>query len=227
MATLLLRLAGALQSWGAESKFETRRTMEFPTKSGVIGLLAAALGLSRDASLERLNALKFGVRVDQEGELLRDYQIAKGKKDKDTYLTYRYYLTDAVFLVGLESEDEDFLKELSDALQHPAFPLYLGRRSCPPTMPLLLGLRQSVLLAALQEEPWLVPLWRQNAENSKLRILTDSDQPEQDALLRDVPVSFSPIHRKYTWRAVHDHGYMDAKCDMMPTEHDAFAELEG
>ena len=44
MSTLLLRLAGPLQAWGNDSKFETRRTGREPSKSGVIGLLAAALG---------------------------------------------------------------------------------------------------------------------------------------------------------------------------------------
>ena len=48
MATLLLRLAAPLQSWGSDSKFETRKTDREPTKSGVVGLLAAALGLRRD-----------------------------------------------------------------------------------------------------------------------------------------------------------------------------------
>ena len=69
MQTMLLRLAAPLQSWGAESKFETRRTLSYPTKSGVIGLLAAALGYSRETPLERLNCLTFGIRVEQEGDL--------------------------------------------------------------------------------------------------------------------------------------------------------------
>ena len=65
MATLLLRLAAPLQSWGADSKFETRKTNREPTKSGIIGLLAAALGLRRDdaAGLARLNGLHFAVRA--------------------------------------------------------------------------------------------------------------------------------------------------------------------
>lgn len=74
MATLLLRLAGPIQSWGVESKFEIRRTINFPTKSGVIGMLAAAFGYSREDSLDELNRLKFGVRIDREGKLIRDYQ---------------------------------------------------------------------------------------------------------------------------------------------------------
>ena len=134
MATLLLRLAAPLQAWGADSKFETRKTNREPTKSGVIGLLAAALGLRRDESegLARLTGLRFGVRVEREGQLLVDYHTAKTQDEKNSYVTYRHYLQDAVFLAGLESEDAALLQQLQDALQHPAFPLYLGRRSCPP-----------------------------------------------------------------------------------------------
>lgn len=95
MATLLLRLAAPLQSWGADSKFETRKTNREPTKSGVIGLLAAALGLRRDdaAGLARLNGLHFAVRADREGSLLVDFHTANReedrKKGKAPYVTYR------------------------------------------------------------------------------------------------------------------------------------------
>ena len=121
MATLLLRLAAPLQSWGADSKFEIRKTEREPTKSGVIGLLAAALGLRRDdaAGLQPLCGLRFGVRVDREGALLEDFHTAgnptprqvqaarrKGRTPDAPYVTRRYYLADAVFLVGLESGDE-------------------------------------------------------------------------------------------------------------------------
>ena len=107
MATLLLRLAAPLQAWGADSKFETRKTGREPTKSGVIGLLAAALGLRRDEreALLRLTGLRFGVRVEREGQLLVDYHTAKTQDEKTSYVTYRHYLQDAVFLAGIESED--------------------------------------------------------------------------------------------------------------------------
>ena len=114
MATLLLRLAAPLQAWGADSKFETRKTNREPTKSGVIGLLAAALGLRRDESegLARLTGLRFGVRVEREGQLLVDYHTAKTQDEKNSYVTYRHYLQDAVFLAGLESEDAALLQQL-------------------------------------------------------------------------------------------------------------------
>ena len=66
MSTLLLRLAASMQAWGSDFRFEVRRTGREPTKSGVIGLLAAALGRSRADSIDDLCQLRFGVRVDQE-----------------------------------------------------------------------------------------------------------------------------------------------------------------
>lgn len=228
MATLLLRLAGPMQAWGAESKFEMRRTLGYPTKSGVIGMLAAALGYSREESLDRLNTLRFGVRIDREGVYQRDYHTAHGKKEKDTYITQRFYLADALFLVGLECEDTAFLNEIENALRHPVYPLYLGRRSCPPTMPLLLGICESDLLSALRNEPWLLPEWRQkriSAAERALRIITDTDEPENAAMVRDLAVSFSQQHRKHTWRLAKDHGYFEVPQNETHTDHDAFGEL--
>ena len=228
MATLLLRLAAPIQAWGAESKFETRRTLGYPTKSGVIGMLAAALGYSRETPPDDLNTLHFGIRIDREGVYLRDYHTAHGKKDKDTYITQRYYLSDAVFLAGLESSDTAFLEQLQTALLHPVYPLYLGRRSCPPTMPLVLGIRDTDLLTALQNETWLLAEWRQryaDADERALRIITDTDDAEGAATIRDLAGSFSPKHRKHTWRYVKDHGYHIVTQNEAQTEHDAFAEL--
>ncbi len=78
MATLLLRLAAPLQAWGVDSKFETRQSLREPSKSGVIGLLAAALGCPRDLLPEKLLALQMAVRVDQEGQLITDFHTAHG-----------------------------------------------------------------------------------------------------------------------------------------------------
>ncbi|MDE5757234.1 MAG: type I-E CRISPR-associated protein Cas5/CasD, partial [Allobaculum sp.] len=100
MPTLLLRLAGPLQSWGTDSRFETRRTEKMPTKSGVIGMIASALGRNREENVFDLNELQFGVRIDQPGTIITDFHTAK-KDSKTSYITKRYYLSDAVFLVGL------------------------------------------------------------------------------------------------------------------------------
>ena len=224
MATLLLRLAAPLQAWGSDSKFETRKTNREPTKSGVIGLLAAALGLRRDESeaLARLAQLRFGIRVEREGQLLVDYHIAKTQDQKTSYVTYRHYLQDAVFLAGLESGDEALLRELEAALRHPVYPLYLGRRSCPPTLPLCLGIRQGSLLDVLRTEP----MQGRKPEIGKLRIVADADPADPAAVPRqDLPVSFSPVHRQYGFRPVRE-WRLDRPEMPEPTEHDPMAELQ-
>lgn len=227
MATLLLRLAAPLQSWGEGSKFETRKTNREPTKSGVIGLLAAALGLRRDdaAGLARLNSLHFAVRTERDGSLLVDFHTANReedrKKGKAPYVTYRHYLQDAVFLAGLESEDAVLLQELETALHHPVYPLYLGRRSCPPTLPLCLGIREGALLDVLKTEPSLVP----HRKSDEMLIVADADPADPAAVpQRDLPVSFSPVHRQYVFRPVRE---WREKLPAMAkkTEHDPMAEL--
>jgi CRISPR system Cascade subunit CasD len=223
MSTLLLRLAGPLQAWGIDSKFEIRRTQRIPTKSGVVGLLATALGRKRDAPLEDLNALHFGVRVDQEGSVLRDFHVAKS--ETDSYTTHRDYLADAIFLVGLESEDERFLEELDQALRSPAFPLFLGRRSCPPTLPLTLGLRAQSLVEALTHEPWQKPAWRQR-KGELLPLVTDVLPGESTtAVQRDVAISFGILRREYVWRGVVRREPVQVAPRLSETNHDAMEEL--
>lgn len=112
MAVLLLRLAAPLQAWGSNSKFIIRNTEREPTKSGVVGMLAAALGIQRNddpKKLEPLTALRFGVRVEKEGRFLKDFHMVHSPKTTD--VTERHYLSDAVFLVALESEDTVFFAE--------------------------------------------------------------------------------------------------------------------
>lgn len=228
MSTLLLRLAAPMQSWGAESKYEIRRTGLEPTKSGVIGLLMAALGCRRDDTdtLHRLDALRMGVRVDQAGEMLHDYHTAHTKKD--SYITHRYYLSDAVFLVGLESEDTALLNQLETALRAPAFPLFLGRRSCPPTLPLTLGVRAEGLEQALRAEPRQNAAWRTRRGDEPMRLILEGADETRGTVrrLRDRPMSFSPVHRTYGYR-------FQTECEPVEcgstqnTEHDPMQELEG
>lgn len=202
MSTLLLRFAGPLQAWGADSRFDVRRTNREPTKSGVIGLIASALGLRRDAPLDELNRLYFGVRVDREGVLLRDLHTVR--KDKNTsYMTTRYYLSDAVFLIGLYSDDEALMQRLEHAVRNPEHPLFLGRRSCPPEGRVCLGLRQMPLEEALKSEPSLIPPKPSKpGEPQRVRIVLDD--PHGTARLNDLPVSFSPYNRQYAYRAARE-----------------------
>lgn len=215
MSTLLLRFAGPMQAWGEDSRFDVCRTNREPTKSGVIGLLAAALGWRRDAPLDDLEALQFGVRVDREGVLLRDFHMVRSAKT--AYVTTRYYLCDAVFLTGVFSEDEALMQRLAEAVSHPAFPLFLGRRACPPEGRVFLGLREEALEEALMHEPSL--LSQQTMDPNKMTRMVVED-PAGPARLRDVPVSFSPFRREYRYRAAKEQWI-----GSQTTAHDPMREL--
>ena len=197
MNTLLLRLAAPLQSWGIDSKFDIRRTGREPSKSGVIGLICAALGIKRDDDemVSQLATLRFGVRVDKEGHFVRDFHMVRSKKE-ESYVTNRYYLADAEFLVGFESVDEELLKKIEYALLNPVFPLYLGRRSCPPTGRLCLGIRKLELEEALLEEEF------RNESIETVRIVMDAKKGEDGNIVKDLPISYNPEHRKHMFRKV-------------------------
>lgn len=215
MSTLLLRFAAPMQAWGADSRFDIRKTNREPTKSGVVGLLAAALGLQRDAPLNELTALRMGVRVDREGVLLRDFHMVHG--EKSSYVTTRYYLCDAVFLVGVFSEDEVLMRRLEEAVRCPAFPLFLGRRSCPPEGRVCLGLRAMTLEDALTSEPSLAA-HGEFQQPERLRMVLED--PRGTARLRDMPISFSPFDRQYGYRAARE-----IWLDQPTNEHDPMREL--
>lgn len=201
---MLLRLAGPLQSWGDASRFTTRSTRESPTKSGVVGLLAAALGRRRTDPLEDLLGLTFGVRTDQSGVLTRDFQTAEDRAGKSKPLSYRYYLADAVFLAAIEGDDA-LIEGLVEALRRPTFPLYLGRRSCPPAGPLYLKTVPDGCRDALLTHPWLAADWhrRKLPRRVSMPIARDARADETGTeLVRDIPVSFAAQHRDYSWRSV-------------------------
>ncbi|MEU6523232.1 type I-E CRISPR-associated protein Cas5/CasD [Streptomyces sp. NPDC046924] len=209
MSVLTLRLAGPLQSWGASARFTRRTTESAPTKSGVVGMLAAAAGIERgdDRRLAPLAALKFGVRIDQPGTRVRDFHTAHhGVTGKSMPLSERFYLADAVFVAALEG-DRTLLAELHTALRTPVYAPFLGRRSCSPALPVELGLHdEGTLMDVLREVPWQASVWYRRPYRSRdeieLTVLREADEDEQHAadVLRDQPLSFAAEHRRHALR---------------------------
>ena len=208
---LLLRLEGPLQSWGGRSRWDVRDTQPEPTKSGIVGLLGCALGYERgDVRLvnELDTGLRFGVRVEEPGRILEDFQTitdflptadgryrhsgvavgasldklrANSEAAPATILSPRSYLEDAAFLVGLESSEaasSGLLARCAAALQEPHWPLFLGRKCCPPTRPILEGLTDAYdgLEDALQTHPWS---WL----GRERRLRADARQPQTSVML--------------------------------------------
>jgi CRISPR system Cascade subunit CasD len=227
--TIYLRLEGPLQAWGDNSKFIIRRTAEAPTKSGVLGLICCAMGLSRQAARERLpelNRLRMGVRIDRPGQRWWDYHTvgakygvlsAEGKikatastGEHEMLVSRREYLCDASFLVALQG-DAQLVGEVRKALEKPVWPVFLGRKSCPPSAPLIDAADRrgqpihDDLLAALQAVPWRPRLEQVDGDRpsdsltciiewraSKL----EPSAPAEAEVWYDAPVSFDPpVHQ--------------------------------
>ena len=198
MPTLLLRLAGAMQSWGTTSRFDQRDTGKEPSKSGVTGLLAAALGIDREnwADLEPLTRLSMGVRHDRPGIPKRDYQTAQQiisadhSKIHETAVTTRDYLADAVFLVGLEGADRSLMEQIQAALRDPVWPLALGRKSYVPSESIWIenGLQDAPFRDILARWPWIATLRRGEELPQRLLVSFESDDGS-GALKMDQPLS--------------------------------------
>lgn len=213
MGTLLLRLTGPLQAWGTESRFEFRDTGTEPSKSGVVGLLCAALGRPRSEPVDDLAQLRMGVRVDREGAVRVDFHTAldvrrvpgKEADARNSVISRRAYLADADFLVGLEGRDE-LLAELDAALAAPVWPLCLGRRSCPPGIPVRLpdlppdgpGLVDRPLDDALRLIGWRTRR-RDTPGERHLRVVIED--PTGPNIRRDQPVGAAFRDRTFAPRA--------------------------
>ena len=162
-----------MQSWGEKSLWDVRDTGTEPTKSGIIGLLGCALGYSNERLPELNKSLRMGVRVNNSGHIEKDYQTISGyfyTADKEwkyldngvsrigknldkildnpnstpyTLISPRYYIMDASFLVGLESDNPEIILACARALKYPKWPLFLGRKSCVPSRPIFESLEDS------------------------------------------------------------------------------------
>lgn len=182
--TLLLRLEGPMQSWGYRSRFDYRDTALEPTRSGVIGLICAAMGIARGEGISKFDMIRMGVRVDKEGQPERDYHTALDviKADgsgTDTVVSYRDYLADASFTVGLQSDNKGLLDEIATALCNPAWILFLGRKAFPLAVPPL-GPNACPKAGTLEEHLF--------SGDSKKRIVLET--PDGERTQHDWPLCF-------------------------------------
>lgn len=218
MKSVLLRLEGPLQAWGTQGRFSIRDTEAEPSKSGVLGLVGAALGMSRDddAQLSALAGLRMATRVDREGVPLRDYHTAGGGRFRGvdfevngaagTVLTDRHYLADASFLVALGGDDA-VVERVAAALRNPVWPLFLGRKACVPSTPIFEGVFDGAPEEAVKRHPLRAEAGRaadeREAASPKLRLVLEAAPELPGARPRsDVPVSFRLYARQHARRFV-------------------------
>lgn len=224
MKYLTLWLEAPLQAWGFDSKFDLRATLDFPTKSGVLGLLLAASGDSgpQEELLARLAdspllAMAYTPSNSEKEPQLRDYHmVGNGYDEKDKWQslliprksdgtkavgggakrTYRFYLQNNFFAVVIGLPD-DLADKFAAALQAPVFDLYLGRKCCAPTDIIFRGIYESQQLAL--EQAAII------AEQKKLkpwRHLAEVPPKTPGAFaIYDVPIRFG-VHKVYKDRTV-------------------------
>jgi CRISPR system Cascade subunit CasD len=239
VTALVLRLSAPLQSWGTSSRFVRRNTDRMPSKSGIVGMLAAAQGRRRTDEIEDLVSLRMGVRIEQPGQIERDFQTARPLDGSQAMpLSYRFYLADAVFLVAVEGE-QNVLVGLQEALRRPAYPLFLGRRSCPPAGRLEYGLRDTDVAGVLTSEPWQASTRIQDTHGGpdvELETVSDQRIGDGDALrevVQDDPITFDPARREHRWRTVYrkpvriPNPRYRARTNVMVGMHDPMAALDG
>jgi len=163
-AYISLLLDAPLQSWGYQSRFDRRTSLSYPTRSGIVGMLCAAMGVDRSDSpgLVQFRNLKMTVYVFSGCGRLMDFHTVGGGWDKkshrqnivpkadgsapDTVVTRREFLQHAKFGVVLQG-DIALLDRIAAALQNPRWGIWLGRKACIPASPVFQGMHDSEALA--------------------------------------------------------------------------------
>ena len=213
---LALRLEGPLQSWGYEDRYNRRNTGLLPTKSGVLGICCAAMGIPRGSERERkelplLAALNFLSLSDipprsksttpatisrmEDFHTIQNTRKADGKI-KDTHITYRTYLCDARNGAIL-SGNADLLTRLAESLQDPVWGMWLGRKACIPSAPVFAGLFPT-------EAEALVPLLGDRPLSGYLYTRDEATLGKGTDALLDHPITYSGV-RQFTSRRIHLH----------------------
>jgi CRISPR system Cascade subunit CasD len=179
-----------MQSWGTTSRFDQRDTGKEPSKSGVLGIVAAAMGIEREnwLDLEPLTRLTMTVRHDRPGVPKYDYHTsgfaayntiinADIKPSNDCVLSELFYLSNAAFLVVLISDDRGTLERAHAALRNPKWPLALGRKSYVPSTPIYVknGIHDDVPSNVVRRWPWITTPRRWETAPNELLVSSESD----------------------------------------------------
>lgn len=241
MKTIVLKFSGPLQSWGTHSHFEIRHTDPHPSKSAVLGLIAASLGWRRnDERIATLNQFVFAVRVDQPGRILKDYHTAHKPEIKKggivsyrTYVTKRYYLQDAVFIVALGIAEENDVDKIVQALRAPYFQTYMGRRALLLPLDFLLDVVEGEPISVLRTFPWQAADWykkkEQGKENPRKRLSIFTEKTYTGSIAktrRDHVLSLAASGRHYLTRIEYE-SVCEIEIPKRNQDHDVFAAIGG
>lgn len=202
---LVLRLEGPLQSWGENAKWDFRDSSTMPTKSGIVGLLGCAMGEERGSQvlLELAKSITVAVRADRPGVKFVDFQTVQGnplrtadggKRSNNTFLSPHAYLQDASFTVFIDTKAE-WQQRIVSALENPRWCMYLGRKNCVPSRPILADRMEAAdLMEALKEYP--------AAERAGKTMTYECEHPDSTAASIQRPDDLIGTNRQFQLRRV-------------------------
>lgn len=159
MDFLCFWLIGPIGAFGGPAGHEFRKTAQAPTRSGVLGLIGAAMGIRRDDGAEQsaLRGLGVSVATYRVGIGFRDFHtiqtvpsariklpksravaLAALSPDDNAVITRRDYVTDCAYGVAVWRRDDTApdLESIAHSLKTPVFVPFLGRKSCPVSHPM-------------------------------------------------------------------------------------------
>ena len=203
---LVLRLEGPLQSWGENAKWDFRDSSTMPTKSGIVGLLGCAMGEERGSQVlvELAQSITVAVRADRPGVKFVDFQTVQGdplmaatgkpKTTGNTILSPHAYLQDASFTVFIDTTPE-WQQRIVSALENPRWCMYLGRKNCVPSRPILADRMEAAdLMEALKEYP--------AAERAGKTMTYECEHPDSTAASIQRPDDLIGTNRQFQLRRV-------------------------
>ena len=202
---LVLRLEGVLQSWGENAKWDFRDSSTMPTKSGIVGLLGCAMGQERgnQVLVELAQSITVAVRADRPGVKFVDFQTVQGKplrtadggkRSNNTFLSPHAYLQDASFTVFIDTTPE-WQQRIISALENPRWCMYLGRKNCVPSRPILADRMEAAdLMEALKEYP--------AAERAGKTMTYECEHPDSTAASIQRPDDLIGTNRQFQLRRV-------------------------
>lgn len=226
MKILLMRLKGPLQSWGTNSRFSLRDTDNFPSLSGVMGMLGSAMGYTRESKelIPLVEPLTIAVRIDKAGRRIRDYQIIDTGGSNGKKISERFYLADASFLVAVydpEGKSDALLERASLALKNPANALYLGRKSCPPSEYIDLGVQE---VSSVEQALKLFSEF-ESLQGKTVNAWIPGNSGKHATLIGDLPLDYSMKNRLYSTRLISQIRISFPEIEL-PKEIDPFDILE-
>ena len=203
---LVLRLEGALQSWGENAKWDFRDSGTMPTKSGIVGLLGCSMGEERGSHVlvELAQSITVAVRADRPGVKFVDFQTVQGdplmaatgkpKTTGNTIFSPHAYLQDACFTVFIDTTSE-WKERIIAALETPKWCMYLGRKNCVPSRPILARtVEYTDIMEALAEYP--------SAERAEKTMTYECELPDSTAASIQRPDDLIGVNRQFQLRRV-------------------------